>query len=142
MSELRIGELFEVIVYAQDMARMVEFYHRTLGLPIAWPAGLDDYSAEHWVALAPSGCTLALHSGGSGSAAAPRGKADADTGEGAGATYTPPRFGFRVDDIHAVRAELIARGVECGEVRSPAPGVLVCDLRDPEGNGLFVEQRD
>jgi catechol 2,3-dioxygenase-like lactoylglutathione lyase family enzyme len=121
MGELHLGELFEVILYARDMEAQVRFYRDVLGLPVGWPAGLDSYSAEHWVTFSAGRITLALHSGG----APPAG--------------TPPRFGFKVTDIAAARAELLARGVQAGAVRSPASGVQVVDCVDPEGNGFFVE---
>jgi catechol 2,3-dioxygenase-like lactoylglutathione lyase family enzyme len=119
-----IGGLFEVIVYVRDMHAQVRFYRDVLGQEISWPAGLADYSGEHWVAFASGGNTFALHSGG---------------GEPAG---TPPRYGFRSADIHAAREALLAAGVSLDAVRSPAPGVLVLDCKDPEGNGFFIEQRD
>jgi catechol 2,3-dioxygenase-like lactoylglutathione lyase family enzyme len=118
-----LGPLFEVIVYVRDMDAQVRFYRDLLGLSISWPAGLADYSAEHWVAFDAGGVALALHSGGQHSAG------------------TPPRYGFKVTDIVATRKELRARGVECSEVRSPAPGVQVVDCKDPEGNGFFIESR-
>lgn len=117
------GPLFEVIVYVRDMEAQVRFYRDVLGLSITWPDGLVDYSAEHWVAFDAGGVTLALHSGGE----SPSG--------------TPPRFGFKVDDIGTTRSQLIAHGVPCGEVRDPAPGVQVVDCKDPEGNGFFIESR-
>jgi catechol 2,3-dioxygenase-like lactoylglutathione lyase family enzyme len=116
-----IGPLFEVILYVRDMDAQVRFYRDALGLSISWPDGLESYAAEHWVALRAGDVTLALHSGG-----------DTPTG-------TPPRFGFKVSDIDASRAQLIERGVPCSEVRSPAPGVQVVDCIDPEGNGFFIE---
>jgi catechol 2,3-dioxygenase-like lactoylglutathione lyase family enzyme len=118
-----LGPLFEVILYVREMDAQVRFYREVLGLSITWPDGLADYSAEHWVAFDAGGVTLALHSGGEG----PVG--------------TPPRFGFKVQDIELVLSELIGRAVPCSEVRSPAPGVLVCDCLDPEGNGFFIESR-
>lgn len=115
--------LFEVIVYVKDMDSMVRFYRDSVGLPVSWPDGLADYSAESWVALDAEGATLALHSGGSGSSG------------------TPPRFGFSVSGIAVMRDWLLKCGVPCGEVRSPAPGILVADCVDPEGNGFFIEER-
>jgi catechol 2,3-dioxygenase-like lactoylglutathione lyase family enzyme len=44
-------------------------------------------------------------------------------------------------DIEAERERLLASGVELGEIRSPADGVLVVDGRDPEGNPFHLEQR-
>lgn len=121
---MQLGSLFEIIVYCRDMQAQTAFYRDTLGLPVAYPQGLADYSQEHWVAFATDGAVLALHSGG-----------EPPTG-------TPPRFGFRVADIHAAREALIQRKVSCGELRSAAPGITVLDCRDPEGNGFFLEQHD
>jgi catechol 2,3-dioxygenase-like lactoylglutathione lyase family enzyme len=114
--------LFEVIVYVKDMDAMVRFYRDSLGLSINWPTGLTDYSSESWVAFDAEGATLALHSGGQG---------------GGG---TPPRFGFSVTGIEVMRDWLIKCGVECGQLRSAAPGVQVVDCVDPEGNGFFIEE--
>lgn len=119
---MQAGSLFQVIVYCRDMQAQVAFYRDVLGLPVAWPRGLNDYSGEHWVTFATDGATLALHSGGE----PPLG--------------SPPRFGFRSSDIGADRAELLAQGVQCGEVREAAPGILVLDCRDPEGNGFYFNQ--
>jgi catechol 2,3-dioxygenase-like lactoylglutathione lyase family enzyme len=118
-----LGPLFEVILYVRDMDAQVQFYRDTLGLSIQWPTGLDSYTGEHWVAFDAGGVTLALHSGG-----------ESPTG-------TPPRFGFGVDNIEAVREQLLQHGVACSDVRSPAPGVQVVDCKDPEGNGFFIESR-
>jgi catechol 2,3-dioxygenase-like lactoylglutathione lyase family enzyme len=120
---MQLGSLFEVIVYCRDMQAQVAFYREQLGLSITWPTGLADYSDEHWVSFATAGATLALHSGGE----APQG--------------TPPRFGFRVGNLAHCKEELTSRGVACGEIRQAAPGILVLDCRDPEGNGFFLEQQ-
>jgi len=52
-----------------------------------------------------------------------------------------PKIVFRVTDIEAARVDLMERDVPLTEVRSPAPGVLVCDAGDPEGNSFSIEQR-
>ena len=57
------GGLSEIIVYVRDMTAMVTFYRDCLGLPVAYPAGLESYSEEHWVTFNTGQCTLALHSG-------------------------------------------------------------------------------
>jgi predicted enzyme related to lactoylglutathione lyase len=119
-----LGPLIEIILYAQDMTRQVGFYRDMLGLDDTYPAGLADYSAEHWVTFNTGGCTLCLHSGGQG-----------DSGK------TAPKFVFRVDEIFDARQLLIERGVSVGEVRTAAPGVLVADARDPEGNAFSLESR-
>jgi catechol 2,3-dioxygenase-like lactoylglutathione lyase family enzyme len=117
-----IGGLFEVILYVRDMDAQVRFYQNVLGQAVSWPAGLADYSGEHWVAFGSGAVKFALHSGGE----APLG--------------TPPRFGFSTEHIAEAREHLLKHGVPVSEVRSPAPGVQVVDCQDPEGNGFFIEQ--
>lgn len=119
-----LGDLSEIIVYVTDMQAMVAFYRDALGLSINWPADRDDYGQEFWVEFRTGACSLALHGGGRG----PR-------------TEGETRFGFSVSDAAATREWLLQRGVKCGEVRSPAPGVVVVDFWDPEGTMLFIEQR-
>ena len=122
---MALNGISEIIVYVTDMAAAVEFYRDRLGLAIAWPADKADYSQEMWVTFSTGACTLALHGG-----LEPQQK------------QVQPRFGFSVSDIAAERAVLLAQGVECSEVRSPAPGVQVVDCRDPEGNGFFLEHNE
>jgi len=118
----RLTELMEVILYVQDMNAQVAFYRDKLGLPVTSPQGLADYSREFWVTLGTGACTLVLHGGGK-----------RRLGEDA------PKIVFRVGDIEAARRELVNREVSLGEVRSPAPGVWVCDGADPEGNKFSIE---
>jgi predicted enzyme related to lactoylglutathione lyase len=77
------------------------------------------------VTLGAGGVVLALHGGG-------QGRLGADT----------PKIVFGVDDIHAARKALVAKGVSIDEARSAAPGVRVCDGRDPEGNPFSIESHD
>lgn len=114
--------LIEVILYARDMAAQVNFYRDVLGLQIEYPVGLSDYSQEYWVVFATGACKLVLHGGGQGK-----------LGESA------PKIVFGVDNIDASRSELLAAGVSLGEFRSPAPGILVVDGYDPEGNAFSLE---
>lgn len=116
-----VGPLTEVIVHAKDMNAQVAFYRDKLGLTVTYPAGRSDYASDAWVTFDTGACTLALHDG----------RPD----------HAPPvvRFTFGVSDIRAAREELLGRGVEIGEVRSPAPGVLVVDGKDPEGNVFALE---
>ncbi len=69
-------------------------------------------------------CRLCLHGGGKGR-----------IGEEA------PKVVFQVEDVAQTREELMQRGVTLGEIRSPAPGVTVCDGRDPAGNPFSLEAR-
>jgi catechol 2,3-dioxygenase-like lactoylglutathione lyase family enzyme len=116
--------LIEVIVYVRDMPRAVEFYRDILGLRVTYPAGPADYGAEHWVTLDTGACTLALHAGG-------QGQAGADA----------PKIVFQVAEVESAREALVARGVTLGPVRQAAPGVRVCDGRDPDGNPFSLEAR-
>lgn len=120
MKHLR--DLMEVILYVEDMNAQVAFYRDKLGLPVNYPAGLDDYGDQHWVELDAGSCVLALHAGG-------QGRLGADA----------PKLVFRAEDVNAVRQELIARNVEVGEVRDDVPGKLICDGVDPEGNKFAIE---
>lgn len=119
-----VGELREVILYVEDMGAQVSFYRDVLGLEVEAPAGGQDLDGASWVALATGACTLALHAGG-----------QRRLGDDA------PKIVFLVADVPRAREELLQRGVAMGKVRSPAPGVQVCDGLDPEGNKFSVESR-
>jgi catechol 2,3-dioxygenase-like lactoylglutathione lyase family enzyme len=123
--EAIVGELMEVILYVEDMAAQLAFYRDVLGLQVKGPFAAEDYGGAYWVELDSGACTLALHAGG-------QRRLGADA----------PKIVFRVADLAAARDELLARGVPMGEVRSPAPGVLVCDGADPEGNHFSIEAHE
>jgi len=120
----RIGPLIEVIVYVADMDSQVRFYRDTLGLAVAYPQDLPDYGEQMWVTFETGTCSLALHGGGQGH-------------QGADA----PKIVFQVEDVSATRQALINQGVRLGEMRTAAPGILVCDGKDPEGNAFSIESR-
>lgn len=122
---VKTNGLIEVILYVQDMASQVAFYKDSFGLEVLFPSHVDDFSEQSWVTLDTGQCLLALHAGG-------RGRLSADA----------PKIVFGVQDILSVREHLLARGVEIGEVRSPAPGVWVCDGKDPEGNPYSIESHE
>lgn len=109
--------LSEVIVYVQDVERMVSFYTDVFGLDIA--AGDPEHG---FVEFDTGTCSLCLHAGGGG-----------DLGGDA------PKFVLEVEDVEEARSYLQNRGVELGEVRTSAPGIRVCDGRDPEGNKFSIE---
>jgi catechol 2,3-dioxygenase-like lactoylglutathione lyase family enzyme len=117
-----INGLIEIIVYVQQMDVQVRFYRDVLGLTVRSPAGLTDYTNEFWVELETGSCTLALHGGGHGQTGA-----------------EIPKLVFGVVDIEAARIMLLEKGVTASEVRSPAPGVMVVDALDAEGNPFSVE---
>lgn len=120
-----IHGVLHVILYVQEMDVQVRFYRDVLGLPIKFPAGLSSYAEEFWVEFDTGQCSLVLHGGG-------QKRLGADT----------PKVAFSVRDIQAARAALLARGVQIGEMRSPAPGVQVCDGFDPEGNPFSLDMHE
>jgi catechol 2,3-dioxygenase-like lactoylglutathione lyase family enzyme len=117
-----IGDLMEVILYVGDMDEAVRFYRDTLGLRIAYPH-CDDYRSEYWVVFETGSCKLCLHGGG-------------ERRQGADAA----KIVFRVDDIHAARAQLAERGVSLSDIHEPSPGVRVCNAHDPAGNPFSIEE--
>lgn len=123
-SQTGLSMLSEVIVYVSDMAAQVSFYRDILGLKVTYPPASESYASEYWVTFATGDCTLALHGGGQ-----KRFGPDA------------PKLVFAVKDVAVERKRLLSLGVPLGEVRSPAPGVLVCDGVDPEGNQFSIEAR-
>jgi predicted enzyme related to lactoylglutathione lyase len=120
-----VGALMEVILYVQDMDHQASFYRDVLGLKVKEPQGVQDLGDQHWVELDTGACILALHAGG-----------QRRLGQDA------PKIVFRVADVPEARRELLWQGVPMGDVRSPAPGVQVCDGLDPEGNRFSIESRE
>ena len=116
--------LIEVILYVKDMNKMVRFYREVLDLPLTNPA-VGVHADENWVTFESGNCLLALHSGGKG-----------NIGSDA------PKIVFRVQDIKSARFQLLEAGVAAGEIRSPAPGISVCDAKDPEGNPFSIEEQN
>lgn len=112
-----IDRLYEVILYVEDMERMVEFYTDVFGFDVA------EGAVEHgFVKLATGATSLCLHSGRDGPLGA----------------YAP-KIVFAVDDLEATAEHLETNGVTLGEERNPAPGIRVIDGRDPEGNTFSIE---
>ena len=121
---VKIGPVIEIILNVQDMDAQVSFYRDTLSLAVSYPLGVNEYSDQMWVTFDTGVCTLALHGGGKGR-----------LGQDA------PKFVFKVEDVAGVRKKLLALDVPMGEIRSAAPGVLVCDGKDPEGNPFSIESQ-
>ena len=119
---VKLGSIIEIILYVVDMDSQVRFYRDTLGLSINYPQGLADYSQQVWVTFDTGICTRALHGGG-------KKRLGADA----------PKFVFEVEHMAETRQDLLAGGVILGEIRTAAPGVLVCDAEDPEGNRFSIE---
>ncbi len=116
--------LIEVILYVKDMNKMVQFYRDVLDLPLTNPV-VSDHADENWVTFESGNCLLALHSGGKGNISADAAK-----------------IVFRVQDIKSARFQLLESGIAASEIRSPAPGISVCDAKDPEGNPFSIEEHN
>jgi predicted enzyme related to lactoylglutathione lyase len=121
---MQIGNLFEIVLFVQDMKTEVTFYRDVLGLELSSPR--DPHSAEldKWVTFKSGACTLALHAGG-----------EKRFGDDA------PQFYFLVEDIQAARAELIRKGVTMSDIQHPDAHSYFCAGRDPEGNRFGLESR-
>jgi hypothetical protein len=115
----------EVILYVENMEEMVCFYRDTIGLKLQYPQNVNTYTNEHWVTFWSGACTLALHSGG-------KHRLGEDT----------PKIVFGVKDIEHARGYLCRREIHMSDVRIAAPGILVCDGRDPEGNPFSLEYQE
>lgn len=122
---IQITGILEVIVYVQNMDRMVQFYRDTLGLEITYPKNVASYTNENWVTFQAGAYTLALHSGGQ-----------------AQQVKHSPQIVFGVIDIEHARSFLHQREVDIGDIRLISPGILVCDAVDPEGNSFSLEYRE
>ncbi len=121
---IKLGPIYEIILYVEDMDSQVSFYRDTLELPLSYPPDLEDYSNQMWVTFDTGACILALHGGGK-----------RDFGRDA------PKFVFEIEEVKSTRQSLLDRGVLLGEIRTIAPGVSVCDGEDPEGNKFSIESR-
>jgi catechol 2,3-dioxygenase-like lactoylglutathione lyase family enzyme len=115
--------LMEIILHVKDMNTQVAFYRDKLGLRVAHPEGVVDFAKQSWVTFDTGRCILALHEGGR-------------IRQGENPSH---RIVFQTDNIQTARNKLLDKGVQVGEVRSPAPGVEVIDGRDPEGNVYAIE---
>jgi len=120
-----IDGLIEVILYVQEMNDQVHFYQEILGLQVTYPQGVQDYTGEMWVTFKTGACVLALHGGG-----------EKRIGRDA------PTIVFGVSNIQSARTSLVEKGVAMGEIRSAAPGIFVCDGKDPEGNSFSIESQE
>jgi predicted enzyme related to lactoylglutathione lyase len=120
----KVNGLLEVILYVEEMIPMVNFYRDVLGLPLTDPENVEELEEAYWVDFDAGGCTISLHKGG-----------EQQQGQDA------PTLIFGVDDVYAMRFELLSHGVEMDEIRFPATDVTVCDGVDPEGNRFSIESR-
>jgi predicted enzyme related to lactoylglutathione lyase len=117
-----MADLFQVIVVANNPAKLAEFYSDVLGFEVTYPPNADDLSSETWIELNAGSAKLAIHGGGeiktSGSII----------------------LSVKVDDIEFARFDLEQRGIDHEPIFEVSPGVRSVKLRDPEGNRISLEQ--
>lgn len=102
----------------RDIHRARDFYRDTLGLE------LGDVFGDHWIEFNVGNATFGI-------------------GNGEGLGFIPGSSTgavFEVDDLPAMRAKLVASGVEVGDVHE-FPACVTCFARDPEGNRFAIHQR-
>jgi catechol 2,3-dioxygenase-like lactoylglutathione lyase family enzyme len=109
-----------VTLMVADVNRAVEFYTRTLGLPLKQRFG------DAWVEVQAPGVLIGLHPAGGMPIPAER-----------TAAFT---IGLMVDDLDATLAELGARGLAVDQ-RHDNPEASSAYFRDPDGNPLYLMQR-
>src|SRR5438067_1096494 len=100
------------------MEKSIAFYRDTLGLQLG-------HQGTAWTTFRTGACTLALHA--------------VDDRQPGTAEPDPT---FVVNDVTAERARLGGAGVWVSEIREPAAGTRVFDVRDPDGNRFSIESRN
>jgi catechol-2,3-dioxygenase len=116
-----IVSLNRVILYVQDVDKLADFYRSAFGLPV-----IEEIKGE-WAVLGAGACELALHR---------VGEAYRVADPSSWKVESNAKLVMQVDrGLTELRAELIAKGVPMGEIKS-YPGLTgpLCDGRDPEGN--------
>jgi predicted enzyme related to lactoylglutathione lyase len=104
-----------IVLFTNDMARMVSFYRDVLGLSVC-------KDERGWKEFDANGCVIALHNGTS------------QVGK------RPPKIGFWSEDVAAARQMLVARGARLGKVMSGS-GLIRCEGKDPDGNPFSISNR-
>ena len=108
-----------VTLFVKDVPMVGAFYRDVLGLKIKPSPG----DPKCWLEFEAGACSIALHDGGVPNT-----------------SRRAPKIGFYVQDVNAVRASLVARGVKMGRVQS-TDDFQFCDFKDPEGNALSITSR-
>ena len=123
------ASLQRIILYVQDVERLARFYESAFGLAV-----IEAIPGE-WAVLDAGSCQLALHRVGAPYRVADTGRWKAESN--AKLVFTVAR------NIAELRAALMAKGVEMGEIKS-YPGLTgpLCDGKDPEGNVFQLAQAE
>jgi catechol 2,3-dioxygenase-like lactoylglutathione lyase family enzyme len=104
-----------IVLFTNDMPKMVAFYHEVLGLPLL-------KNEEGWKEFDADGCVVALHNGTS------------QVGR------RPPKIGFWSRDVAAARELIVARGAKLSKLMSGG-GLTRCEGKDPDGNPFSISDR-
>ncbi|HEY4162423.1 MAG TPA: VOC family protein [Dongiaceae bacterium] len=107
--------LRRITLFTADLAAMVAFYRDALDLDLV----VDE---PGWKEFDAGECRIALHNGKSRVGA------------------RAPKLGFYVKDVAKAKAELEARGVKLGEIKS-FEKISFCDGKDPDGNAFSLTNR-
>lgn len=117
----RITRLWLTMIHVSDMDKALEFYHYTLGLPIALVAKMFNHAE---VGPKEPLAKIGLHAGGK------KPKRKRRTG-----------IVFDTDNIHALYKRLRTKGVKFTLKPTKMPwGGIVADFLDPDNNELEVVQ--
>jgi catechol 2,3-dioxygenase-like lactoylglutathione lyase family enzyme len=118
---VNVSKVDFVGIPVRDLERSVEFYSGTLGLT------KNPNSSERWVEYEIGDLTLALVS-------------PAAMGPDFEVKPHSMPIAFRVDDVEAAKAELVAKGVEFRDTIDS--GVChIAGFKDPDGNSLMLHHR-
>jgi catechol-2,3-dioxygenase len=119
--------LNRVILYVQEVDRLATFYQHAFGLPV-----VEEIKGE-WSVLDVGPCQLALHRVGKAYRVADPASWEVESNAKLVLTVDRP--------LAELRAELIAKGVPMGQVKS-YPGLTgpLCDGQDPEGNVFHLAE--
>jgi predicted enzyme related to lactoylglutathione lyase len=121
MSALR---LWYANVFVTDLKRAVEFYQKTLGLPLQLQEEQFGYAS-----FAPEGIRLGVA------------RVDANDPESQPLVGRHTGIGWGVADLNAAYAHLKAKGVRFTMVPTPQPwGGFMATFADPDGNVFYLDQ--
>jgi predicted enzyme related to lactoylglutathione lyase len=127
MSQLHLTEIGRVVIPSVDVGKAVDFYRDKLGFEVTVDESFAD-GQMRWVELVPPGSSTALAI----SSPPPDWKAE------------PIRTGIIIDttDVEADHKALKEAGVDVDEeiMRAPPPIPPMFQVRDPNGNGVWIVQ--
>ena len=121
----KIADIRTVAVPVDDIDRAIGFYAGTLGFEVRYDEVIGP--DMRWVELAPPGATTSVALVRSGEEL----PAGVDTG-----------VRFVTDDAAADHAHLTAQGIDAGELLRWEGVPPMFHFRDPDGNSLYVVERD